>query len=288
MVNKLNSNIKITCDNYFEIYTTINLRTIPNVFEKQHQLLIDITFHGKSWLLYDKNPRLRVIISKYFIQLSEALNADKIMLKKTIPKQVGSVNYIKKNKKFKPAKISFFKKSIEKSFILINRFIKLDGKRKTISQVLTFIKAIQELKLNCLENAIPLIYERELIWILEELAISYDISEETCFFNIKSKLLHQLANTKQLNKISAKTVLMVNYFQLLDKSFMYQRAQRLMNAIKKHFESLSKRSKSRNSDGLIKIYYNLNYFIRYPSLCPQLSISEEEKVELLQLIRGKN
>jgi hypothetical protein len=285
---KSNSKIKIICDNYFEIYNTINLKTIPKVFEKHHQLLISITYHGKSWLLYDKSPRLRIIISKYFIQLADAINADKIKLKHTMSKQIDSVNYIKKNKKYKPAKITFFKRSIDKSFILINRFIKWNDDRKTISEVLTFIKDIQELKLNCIENAIPLIYERELNLVLEELAIIYDTSLKNHFFDLKPKMIQKLENTKRLKKISAKTVLMVNYFQLLDKPFMYQRAERLMKAIKKYFNELSRRGKSENSEVWIKIYYNLNYFIKYPEISPIHSISEKEKLELLRLIRGEN
>ncbi len=143
-----------TPQNYTALVNYALIASLPDVLKKGHAFFMEATEKGTDFVFYNDDPTIKRTLDLYFLKLKEFVDSKKKAPseKTTLPRvpvdQNGKPLAIKKVKTNHPIKVVEVKStSVEKiddAVRLIQRYVALHGKTKTVASILPFIKAIQK------------------------------------------------------------------------------------------------------------------------------------------------
>ena len=144
-----------TIENYVSTFDQELLQSMPSELKKAHDFFLEATENGTDFSFYKEDPATRKTLDLYLEKLNALLNSKKKVtskpsklstpsIKKSVDRSIVPPKSKPQKKNYKPSDINA--KGVEKiddAVRLIQRYVALNGKTKTVGSLLPFIKAIQ-------------------------------------------------------------------------------------------------------------------------------------------------
>lgn len=291
----------ITIENYFKEAGKINFDELPEALQKGNNLMKGVSVN--DWLAYKTNDNIKRVVDTYLDKLETYLKKNpppkatstkpvkkSAPAKKESPQKKQAANQGKgkktKAKSGKEAKTSQKQQKkttnekqpegVEKilpEIAFIKRYVGLHGKVKTQEEILRFINSLQKAILDKrIRKTSP--YAKEIEKIQTQLILCYDKMGSTIEITLDKKTLDTYTEIAESQKTLLSVSYIKQYISLHGKTGVKEKAQALMERIKKAVDSQKIRKNDPYADRLNKLYNSLNDYVNGSAKSPKISKGE--------------
>lgn len=304
----------ITKKNYFSQVSSIDYKSLPDALKEGYDTIKFGSKEYTTWEYLDDDPEF---LDVYFEKLNSFLDKEK----KTETKAEKAVKKVSKTakpkteketkkpvakkekadkKKKKPAspKSKPEKKKpakaekpavtpvekVQEEIRFIKRYILLQGREKTRSQILSFINALQKA---IIEKRIrkTSAYAEEIIHIQEQLVNCYNKMGEVVKIEIKEDTLDKFIAIAGGEKTMMSVLFIKRYISLHGKANVKVKAERLFNQMKRAADKKKVTSSDPYKEKLELIYNSLNDYITGKTETPAIQKAELNGLKELALMK---
>lgn len=267
----------ITINNYKETVKDLDYSTLPATYWKTHQFIEKASENYTNWNAYNSNDGIKKLMDAYFEKLDAFLvknqsknndtnnihvvkiaNTETPSEKKISP--IQTVKHISVNNETEDMDLSFVER-IPEEIKFLKRYVAMNNKRKTKDDILRFINALQKAMVEKrIRKTSP--YAKQIRYIQDKLLARFnDMGKHTDVVLSESTLL-EFKNLIAQERVIPSIMLIKRYISLNGKYGVKEKAQALINAMKKAV-ALKKITKSDKYNKLLdEMHSNLNSYIK--------------------------
>lgn len=267
----------ITINNYKETVKDLDYSTLPATYWKTHQFIEKASENYTNWNAYNSNEGIKKLMDAYFEKLDAFLvknqsknndtnnihvvkiaNTETPSEKKISP--IQTVKHISVNNETEDMDLSFVER-IPEEIKFLKRYVAMNNKRKTKDDILRFINALQKAMVEKrIRKTSP--YAKQIRYIQDKLLARFnDMGKHTDVVLSESTLL-EFKNLIAQERVMPSIMLIKRYITLNGKYGVKEKAQALINAMKKAV-ALKKITKSDKYNKLLdEMHSNLNSYIK--------------------------
>ena len=268
----------ITINNYKETVKDLDYSTLPATYWKTHQFIEKASENYTNWNAYNSNEGIKKLMDAYFEKLDAFLAKNQSKSNDTnnihvvridnsessSEKKVNTTKTIKHSQPVTPETddidLSFVER-IPEEIKFLKRYVSMNNKRKTKDDILRFINALQKAMIEKrIRKTSP--YAKQIRYIQDKLLSRFnDMGKHTDVVLSESTLL-EFKNLIAQERVMPSIMLIKRYITLNGKYGVKEKAQALINAMKKAVE-LKKITKNDKYNKLLdEMHSNLNSYIK--------------------------
>ncbi|MBI3519196.1 MAG: hypothetical protein HY062_07540 [Bacteroidetes bacterium] len=267
----------ITINNYKETVKDLDYSTLPATYWKTHQFIEKASENYTNWNAYNSNEGIKKLMDAYFEKLDAFLAKNQSKSNETNNIHVVKIpnTQTPSEKKISPAQTAkhtsivnetedmdlSFVERIPEEIKFLKRYVAMNNKRKTKDDILRFINALQKAMIEKrIRKTSP--YAKQIRYIQDKLLARFnDMGKHTDVVLSESTLL-EFKNLIAQERVMPSIMLIKRYITLNGKYGVKEKAQALINAMKKAV-ALKKITKSDKYNKLLdEMHSNLNSYIK--------------------------
>lgn len=267
----------ITINNYKETVKDLDYSTLPATYWKTHQFIEKASENYTNWNAYNSNEGIKKLMDAYFEKLdvflvknqSKSDETNNIHVVKIANTETPSEKKVNLAQTAKHTSVTNETEDMDLSFVeripeeikFLKRYVAMNNKRKTKDDILRFINALQKAMIEKrIRKTSP--YAKQIRYIQDKLLARFnDMGKHTDVVLSESTLL-EFKNLIAQERVMPSIMLIKRYITLNGKYGVKEKAQALINAMKKAVE-LKKITKNDKYNKLLdEMHSNLNSYIK--------------------------